>query len=173
MNSERFGILNAEQRMAHKSRVKGSEVEAHKPKEYALPGLGARLKAARESAGYETVEAFRKASGISKGMISQAENELNNLSLKNLLTWCRVAKVRAGALLDPDIDERSHYLQVAQKLRGTIGTHEMEWMADLDRIEARIAIEYAHNGVDGHRRKLEAPRAPEPPDAPVRPLKPS
>lgn len=144
----RFGILNAErEEMAQK---KG---KPHRPKRV-VPGLGRKLREAREAVG--TVAIFAEKSGISAGMISQVENELHNLSLPHFMDWCHAAGVTAGSLLDPDVDERAKYLRAAQKLRATIGLPDMEWMAELDRIEAKIAIQRAREGVGYYRQEHPA-----------------
>ena len=133
-------------------------VQDNKPKGSKTPdrvveGLGDKLRKAREDAGL-SVRQLAVRSGISGGRISQLENDQGNLRLPNFLDVVHALGIRAGELLDPEIDDRSQIVQLARRIKKTIGSEELEWLATLDRIEARIAMEYAHAGVDLHIRKL-------------------
>lgn len=129
--------------MGHKTKIKGSD--AHDPgvlpKDYS-PGLGARLRLARE--GYGSVKAFSEKSGISMGMISAAENEEHNLSLPYLIKWCRTAEVSPGTILDPDIDEFTLLVLAA---RANIKIADMKWLAQLPKNEAKIALNRARKEI--------------------------
>jgi transcriptional regulator with XRE-family HTH domain len=161
-NSRRLNTLNIETEM---SAVLDNKPKKPKTPEHVVEGLGAKLRRAREDAGL-SVRQLATRSGISGGRISQLENDKGNLRLPHFMDVVRALGIRAGDLLDPEIDDRSQIVQLARRIKKTIGNEDLEWLGQLDRIEARIAMEYAHAGVDLHLRKLEE-KIRESVDAPV------
>jgi transcriptional regulator with XRE-family HTH domain len=167
-NLKRLRNVNAEaEKMAEK---KQSRTEAREP-ERVVEGLGKKIRAAREAEGL-SIRQLAERSGVNIARISRLENDRANLRLPNFLDLLRILKISAGEALDPDLDEKSRFLQMARKLRGVIGTTEMEWLSDLERIEARLAIEGAHKEVEYHRSKLH-PREThaDPPNGEIHPIK--
>ncbi len=126
----------------------------NKEPERVIAGLGEKIRTAREAEGLSIREVAEK-SGINIARISRLENDRANLRLPNFLDLLRVLKLTAAEALDPDLDERSKFMQLARQVRGVIGTTELEWLAELDRMEARIAVQRAHEGVEYHRRELQ------------------
>lgn len=125
--------------MGRRTKVKGSDSHDPqiKPKDY-CPGLGGRLRLARE--GFGSVHKFAAESGFAAGTISGAENEENNLSLPALMQWCKAAKVSPGTVLNPDIDEFSLLVLAA---RAKIGRENLKWLAGLTKEAAKIAMNRA------------------------------
>lgn len=121
-----------------------------------VPGLGEKLRTAREAEGMSIRELAAK-SGVNIARISRLENDRANLRLPHFLDLLAALKLSAGEALDPDLDEKSRFLQIARRVRGLIGVSELEWLSQLDKLEAKLALQRAHEGVEYHRKQLERP----------------
>lgn len=148
--------------MGTRNRTRGSDLEA------VHPGLGPKLRAAREAAGIQLNEAARR-SGINPSQLSRFEREKIGMSIPRFMHLMNVLELRAGDLLDPDVDSRSRFLQMARRVRSLIGTREMQWLADLKPLEARLAMEGAHKEVEYHQRQ-SMPADPPPGATPLYPI---
>lgn len=125
-----------------------------RPKEV-VPGLGEHLRRAREIKDLSLRE-LGKRTGMSAARICQLEAGDGNAKLVNFVRLAKALDVSASELLDPEIDERSKFLQLARRMRTSIGLAEMEFLADLNLPEAKVALQFMHAGVEQYRRPPEA-----------------
>jgi transcriptional regulator with XRE-family HTH domain len=64
-----------------------------------LAGVGARLRAARQAAGF-TIDELAKMSGLSKGFISKIERDETSPSVRTLVGICHVLDLTVGSLFE-------------------------------------------------------------------------
>lgn len=134
--------------MGTRRKVRGSEV---------YPGLGTRV---REVRGARALNEVARAAGINQSQLSRFEREQLGMSIPRFMRLLEVLEVRAGDVLDPDIDSASRFLQLAKKVRNLVGTSHLQWLAELSKVEAVLAVEGAKKEVAYHRSQIAPAQAP-------------
>ena len=113
--------------------------------------VGERMRTWRKASG-KSLEAVADEMGTGKGHLSDAETGKGNLSLPLFIRFCDAIETPSSRILgDRMLPKNRDFERTARELRDALGNQAINWLAELSREEAKLALARAREAIELYR----------------------